>query len=278
MAEYDFGVLEIESSLKEQSIFIKFSLDLDQDTVTYDNIYLMAFDKKNNANRGVKYRIIVEEDVLQLKLEEWAVPNCKYTILIQPGITSVTNVTLEYAIIRNFIFKSDVTSTINILSPATFSKISDKTFTCTWEEIGDKIESNYYLEIDKSNSFNLDPLTTIVKNKESFTTNILEDGQYYLRIRATDKNNYNYGYWSDIITFTIEKPKEDIKPDIPTNPDENQDIKPEKPENDDLIVIEDDLKIMSVSENGITPESFDFMFEDDIDISEIEISITRRDL
>lgn len=276
MAEYDFGVIEIESSLKEQSIFIKFNLDLDEETVTYNNIYLMTLDPTINANRGVKYKIIVDGDLLQLKLEEWAVPNEQYTVLIQPGICSVTGINLEYAVVRNFIFKSDVTSKVSILSPAMYEKVSGKSFSCTWKEQGDHLENNYYLEIDTSNAFDQNVFKTNINGKQGFTTDILENGQYYLRIRSCNKEDYSY--WSDTITFIVENKKEenDEQTDSPNNNQDNDNNNNDS--NDDFLIIDNSLNIISVPENGITPETFEFMFNEDIDISNIEINIIRKDL
>ena len=46
MAEYTFSVLTTRTSLKEQCIYIDFSLDLDEDTVNSGKIYLINDDSK----------------------------------------------------------------------------------------------------------------------------------------------------------------------------------------------------------------------------------------
>lgn len=265
MAEYEFGIISIEPSLKEQSVFIQFNLDLDDDTVTYENIYLMSLNTDLNANEGVLYDIVVQNDILQLKLKDWAIPNNKYTLLIQPGISSVTGVTLESALIRNFSFKTDVTSKINILSPSTYEKVTGKSFTCSWEELGNKIENNFYLEIDTTNAFNNNPLKTIVNNKNNFITDILENGQYYLRVRSQKDNMY--GYWSDTITFLIDNNDDPNDNDNDNNEDDN----------DDILITDNNINIISLPDNGITPDSFQIEFDDNINISNLSVKIVRSD-
>ena len=47
MAEYKFVVLDIRANLKEQSVFIDFSLDIDEDSISSDKIYLINQEIKN---------------------------------------------------------------------------------------------------------------------------------------------------------------------------------------------------------------------------------------
>lgn len=266
MAEYEFGIIGVEPSFKEQSVFIYFNLDLDPDTIDHKNIYLVYLDKKLNANKAVNYNLITHGDFIQLKLDDWAVPNDEYTLLIQPGISSITGVNLDSALIRNFSFKTDVTSKIKILSPSNYQKISNN-FTCKWKEIGDTLENNFYLEIDKNNLFNLNPIKTTISSKKKFSTKIKENGQYYLRIRSIKGDEY--GYWSDIVTFLIDNKSNNDSDD---NDEDSSD--------DDMLIIDnEEIKILSFPDNGITPsKSFDFVFDEDIDTTDMNIKIIRSDI
>ena len=265
MAEYEFGIISIEPNLKEQSVFVQFNLDLDINTVNYENIYLMSLNTDLNANEGAFFDIIIQNDLLQLKLKNWAIPNNKYTLLIQPGISSVTGITLDSALIRNFVFETDVTSKIDILSPSMYEKVNGKSFTCSWKEQGDKLGNNFYLEIDTTNAFNNNPITTIVNNKNSFTTNILENGQYYLRVRSQKDNMY--GYWSDTVTFLIDNNDDPNNNDNDNNEDDN----------DDILITDNNINIIGLPDNGITPDSFQIEFDDNINVSDLSIKIVRSD-
>lgn len=277
MAEYEFGITDVIASLKEQSVFVYFTLDLDEETVNPENIILTVRDIDTGKNDIALYDISVFNNIIQLKLNEWAVPNVRYTLVIQPGTKSITGELLNGALIRNFSFKSDVTSKVNLLTPADFEKIPYKDFTCTWEEIGNSLTHNFYLEICKNQAFFDLVLKTSVFGKRSFTTNELEPGQYFIRIRAQQDDEY--GYWSPLKTFIVDD-SNDENTDTPVNPDEdnngNEDLIDDGP-----VIVEDDntndLIIVSTSENGITPLSFEITFNEDIDVSDTKIEVVRSD-
>ena len=278
MAEYEFGITDVIASLKEQSVFIHFTLDLDEETVNPDNIILTVRNIDTGKNDIALYDIKVFNNVIQLKLNEWAVPNVRYTLIIQPGTKSITGELLNGALIRNFSFKSDVVSKVNILTPSDFEKIPCKDFTCTWAEIGDSLTHNFYLEICKNQAFFDLVLKTSVFGKRSFTTKELEPGQqYFIRIRAQQDDQY--GYWSPLKTFIVSNHNEEDVDDGSESSSEDN----ENTDNDDdgPVIIEDDntndLIIVSTSENGITPISFEITFNEDIDISETKIEVIRSD-
>ncbi len=276
MAEYEFGVTTIIADLKEQSVFIDFSLDLDPSTVSTYNIFLAVRDE-NNKNRVVPFDAIVEENTIQLKLNEWAVPNTTYTLLIQPGISSITEETLDSAVVRNFIFKSEVTSTMEIITPADFEKISDDSFTTTFYESGDNKIARYYLEIAKDNGFVDVVIQTIVKAKYKYTTDKLEIGQYYIRVRA--QSGDEYGYWSSTKTFIYEAPK---KEETDSGDNNGSDVNSGADDNNSndgspIIIKDTKLKIVTKPQSGITPASFDIIFDEDIDASNLELTVIRSD-
>jgi hypothetical protein len=276
MAEYEFGITDVIASLKEQSVFIYFTLDLDEETVNPDNIILTVRNIDTGKNDIALYDISVFNNIIQLKLNEWAVPNVRYTLIIQPGTKSITGELLNGALIRNFSFKSDVTSKVNLLTPADFEKIPYKDFTCTWEEIGNSLTHNFYLEICKNQAFFNLVLKTSVFGKRSFTTNELEPGQYFIRIRAQQDDEY--GYWSPLKTFIVDDNKSEDVDSSESNPNDDENT---NNDDDGPIIIEDDntndLIIVSTSENGITPLSFEITFNEDIDISEAKIEVIRSD-
>ena len=143
MAEFEFSITLIEANLKDQSIYIYFTLELDEDSVNPDNIFLAVRNNNTGKNDIVPYDININGNILRLKLNSWAVPNTKYTLLIQSGIKSITDDNLDTAIVRNFMFKSEVTSTIDIISPSDFEEVSNNSFICNWQEIGENKTNTY---------------------------------------------------------------------------------------------------------------------------------------
>lgn len=275
MSEYRFDARTIEYSLKTQAVEVKFSLDLDEDSLSADNVILAVLN--NGAQRMVPFELFVDGDVLTLKLSEWAVPNQKYTLLIQPGIMSITEEALDHAIMRNFEFSSEVTSRVDILTPGDFESIEQAAF--SWKETGDTLTSNYYLEVAEDAAFYNIVLKASTANTSYMTDRLTEPKQYFFRVRA-QVNEENYGVWSDTHTFrllksTAEEPSE--KPDSPDEP-ENP---PSSNEELDPVVIDDipkeELVIVNHPENGITPAYFAFVFNDDIDASEAVIDVIRSD-
>ena len=269
MAEFEFSITLIEANLKDQSIYIYFTLELDEDSVNPDNIFLAVRNNNTGKNDIVPYDININGNILRLKLNSWAVPNTKYTLLIQSGIKSITDDNLDTAIVRNFMFKSEVTSTIDIISPSDFEEVSNNSFICNWQEIGENKTNKYFLEVSTDNAFFNPLIQTVIRDKCSFTTSQLKAGQYYIRIRA--ENNDSYGYWSPTKTFIINNENNVDNPEV--NPPDESD------KDDDSPIIEKDesLKIISTNENGITPISFDIVFNEDIDMSEAKITIIRSD-
>lgn len=276
MSEYRFDVREISHSLKEQGVRIDFSLDLDEDTINLDNVILAVLDK--GAQRMVPFELLVDGGTLFLKLNEWAVPNQRYTLLIQPGIESITGDKLDHAVMRNFTFPSEVTSEVNIKSPGDFERVKEAKF--TWEETGDKKIGSFYLEIAKDSAF-YDIVLRANTGEPSYETELKENGQYFLRIRAQAGVD-SYGHWSDKKTFLLENTCSCECPDCPDNKESTSGDVTTGDKPDGPIVIEDDtdpklLTLITKPENGITPPHFDFVFDNDIDITDATVEIVRSD-
>ena len=275
MSEYRFDAKTIEYSLKTQAIEIKFSLDLDEDSLNTDNVILAVLN--NGAQRMVPFELFVDGDVLTLKLSEWAVPNQKYTLLIQPGIMSITEERLDHAVMRNFVFESEVTSKIDILTPGDFEVVEEASF--SWNEIGDTPVGNYYIEVAEDNAFYNIVLKANTAGKAYKTDKVNKPGQYFFRVRA-QINEEKYGVWSDTRTFRLsessvknlpEDTEEPTKQDAPATPSD---------ELDPVVIdadVQEELAIVNRPENGITPPYFAFVFNSDIDASEAVIDVIRSD-
>lgn len=232
MAEYRFSILEVRADLMEQSIFIEMTHDVDEDTLSAENIYLI--DAATQVMAPVD--IIADGSTVQLKLKNWAVPNQKYTLIVQPTIESIVGQKLKGALLKNIVFESKVVSTIKIVSPYNY-KAYKKNINLSWREKTDGArENSFYIEIsDDTNFFNviyrtfIDHSYVVDANNDYLHKATIEPlekyGQYYVRIRA-QKENGEYGKWSDSVTFdyseTVKKKEktEEIEQKPINNPSE----------------------------------------------------------
>ena len=198
MAEMKFSVVAVTASLKQKSVFIECALDVDEDTVTSSSIILL----NKTLNTIEMFDAEVDGHIIQVKMKNDPQPGDSYTILIQGTIESIVGDKLESALMREFKFKSEVTSEIRLLSPSNFEKLN--AVKINWEEIGDHLYNNTEWQIAKENAFFNIVYQTVVPGATSFDFANLTPGQYYIRGRAVDGDEY--GRWSDVVTFIYEEP------------------------------------------------------------------------
>jgi hypothetical protein len=193
-----------------------------------------------------------------MHLQEWPAAQSEYLLRIQSGIRSIVDDELPDSLQRVVVFKSEVLSTVNILSPSHHEVLH--ALNIAWEEVSvdgneESLVSSYYLEIAKENAFyNIVRATEVVGHQEIQLADI-EDGQYYLRIRA--QKNGEYGRWSKVITFLIQ-------------PEQDEPTEEAEP------IFEEDLEIVSAPVNGETPTSFIFVFDEEIDTDSMPSIVVKR--
>lgn len=252
----EFGITKISTSLSEKNIHIEFSLDVDPDTVTSDTIAVM----EKESRRILDFAINTNRNIVVLTLNEWPKADTEYIIRIQSGIQSIVEDNLPDSLQRAIIFKSEVTSAIEIISPAQHEETESLLF--SWREVkSDDLESSlvysYYLEVAKENAFYNIVRKTTVEGQQEIKLLGVEPGQYYVRIRA--QKGASYGKWSETITFIV------------VNSSEQEDI------DDEDIIFEDELLIVSTPVNGETPGTFVIEFDEELDPGAVyEVSVTRR--
>ena len=144
MAYIKFCIIAVETSLKEQSIYITFNKELDSDTLNYQNI-ILAINGTVSAPLA-SYNIILGDDLKTLKLQFTDSPtvNQPYILVLQDKISDLEGNTLDKSLFRNIIFKSSVTSDITLNSPANFEIITSQNF--SWTENGDNLVNSYRVE------------------------------------------------------------------------------------------------------------------------------------
>lgn len=255
-----FDLLGITASLKDKKVYIECTLDVDEDSVTVDTITLTG----RGSNRIMIYDLVVNGSIIELDLKEWPVPNVEYMLVVQTGIKSITDEPLSAALKRKIVFPSEITSTVVITSPSNYEEIN--TLNLVWTEKLAKedmeLVNSYYIEVAKENAFYNLVIATHVYDKNEISLADIPEGQYYVRMRAQEGDQY--GRWSEVITFVYKSKK----PDIPTP----------NPDGDDDPVYDEKLIVVSGPINGETPTSFLIEFDEMLDIEGIEIIVTRRTL
>jgi len=251
----EFGIVGIQTSLMEKKISIEFSLDVNADTATRDRLLLVNKETGQMPN----YTIDITRKVITLELVEWPIPNTEYLLKVQKGITSIVDDELPDSLQRGIVFKSEITSLIEVLTPGDHEKLSE--LFLSWKEVpvdaSENLVNSYCVEVAKENVFYSTVKQSYIHDKQEVAFTDLPAGQYYARVRA--QKDGEYGRWSDIVTFIIGSKSVEPEPD------------------DDEPIFEDGLEIVTAPPNGETPKSFLIEFDDDIDPDSIqEIVVIRR--
>lgn len=276
MAYIKFCVVAVESDLKEQSIYIHFNKEVDEDTIS-PQVITVALQDYNIATMAY-YDLIVFKDLktVQIKFLNVPIVNSNYVVLIQNTIKDIEGNILDQSLFRNVMFKSTVTSSIELTSPTNFEIITDKTF--TWKEIGSDLINNFRIQISSDTDFNNLIINSTVIGKTTVTFGKeLNAGQYYYRVRA--EQDTEFGVWSEVRTFLIQADNEYEEEVIGTEDDiVTEDINGD-PVIENLVAEErtDLLTVIETPKSGITNPSFSFLFNDNIDTSTTVITITRSD-
>lgn len=252
----EFDVLSVVTDIKTKAIIIEFSLDLDPETVSTKNLLLI----NRNTNSILPCTIESSKNKVYIELNDWPEPNVEHMLFIQKELKSIVGDSLRNSLQRALIFKSAITSVINIISPSHHEKLKD--LNISWKEsnevISDSINS-YRIDIAENNAFYNIVKSSLVENKNEILIEDVNNGQYYIRIRA--EKSGEYGRWSEIVAFT--------KADISEEAEEIFEI-------DDEPSFEKNLEIINMPINGETPESFFIEFDEILDPSSIEEIVVMR--
>jgi hypothetical protein len=253
-----FDLLGINASLKDKKVYIECTLNADETTVTSDTITLAL----RESNRILNYDLAVNGSVIELDLKDWPVPNIEYILVVQTGIKSITGEPLSAALKRMITFPSEITSTIVITSPSDHEEIHALNLAWSEKLAEENIKpvNSYYIEVAQENAFYNIIKATHVYEKRQINLVDISEGQYYLRIRA--QNDDEYGRWSETITFLYKAAS-----NAPA---------PNKPEEDPIYG--EELVVVTAPGNGETPNSFLIEFDEILDTDGLEVFVTRRTL
>ena len=274
MAYIKFCVVAVETDLKESSIYIHFNKQVDTDTVNASNITVALRD--NTVSTLSYFDLVVSDDLktITIKFKDTPVVNSDYVIVIQNTLVDLEGNQLDKSLFRSVVFKSTVTSDISLVSPANFEILNTKKF--VWTEEGDSPVNSYRIQISDDTGFHNLLIDSIVVGQNDVTFGKeLRNGQYYYRIRA--ELGDDYGTWSEIRTFLIQSDSE--YEEEPIAEDSIVETEIGEPTFENLVTEErvDLIGLIEGPKSGVTPSSFSFLFDEDIDISNIKVSIVRSD-
>ena len=272
MAERTFCILTTNTNLAEKTITIEFNLEIEEESISFETISLI--NKRSNSIEI--FTLEVDGKNLILHLREWIEPGSLYTIIIHKGIQSIVGEILEKPMMRTLEFKQEVVSEIELLSPADFEKISNVNL--EWIENGEILENRYYIEIAKENAFYNIIEKTIVTSSKFISLKDIDEGQYFVRIRA-ERSDGVYGKWSSVHTFIVIK-DEKLETDVSDTDSSEEETKPIIDTDDSAPIIIEEIKPLEIEDipvSGESPSSFLFTFSEDIDISDAVITVYRKD-
>ena len=274
MAYIKFCIIAVETSLKDQSIYVTFNKEIDTDTISLQNVILAVND--TIAAPVANFQIIVGDDLktVKLLLTDTPIVNTPYVLVIRDTVKDLEGNNLDKSLFRNVTFASNVTSDIDVKSPANFEIITEQTF--VWEEKGDSLVNSYRLQVSSDTGFHNVQVDTLITDKRSVTLGaMLKAGQYYFRIRA--EQDEEFGLWSQTRTFLVQQADEYEEETVS---DDQQDEENEETVIEDLVrdIKDDRIIIEEKPANGVTPEtSFMFLLSEDINNEGITVSVIRSD-
>lgn len=283
MENYRFQLLSAKGDIKNQRVILKFSSDVDEETATADNIYLM----NRTAKAVVPVNIVVNRCFVYLELLKWAVPKEEYSLVIGSGLQNIVEESFEATPPVVFTFESKITSDVKILYPVNHMDLTEVAL--KWKEINSDKDAEYvgsfYIEIALENAFyNIVYKTTVDKSTEISADNIYsvilteltEDKQYYVRIRA--EKDGEYGAWSDTITFSKNKDTQQSIPEVSEDAEGPTIIDYTKPVAQTTVI--EKTPVMKYSGELIyddeLPTSFEFTSTAELDISNVQVSVKRK--
>ena len=287
--EHKIQVLSVRASLKDRTITLTCSSDIDEETVSAETIYL----SRRSLESIIPLSYECDRKKIILTMEFPPIVNEEYSLAVKDGVLSIVGEPLEPISGLKIVFESSVITTVNIIKPENFTVVGN-VVDLVWTEDGpeDKKCRSYQLQVGKEKSFYNIVVESMLDRTDAGATltasiNIKEAGQYFVRMRAVKDGEY--GQWSSVITFTI--PGE--KPEPVPNPQPEEKPRPAMPQIIDLVKKDDspssDAKedAPAVTARPLTPkmvicddevpEKFEVSFSAPVSIDSASFTIKRRE-
>ena len=280
--QQQFVIQTVETNLIEKKIIVTTNNTIDPNSI--DDIFIQIMERETRSEVMFTKKIIGQN--LEVTLTQWPIPNTAYIFYLK-SLTNILGEPVRAGVKRKIEFKSTITKEVDIVSPSMFETVKELNIKFNHKDktdIKEEDNKNYYtyIEISTDNEFYNIVKSTKVKEKNEINITGLNNGQYYLRARVeSDDKEFQYGMWSEIVSFIYGKAKPtetDEKPEIDYTP-EFEDMTEICPEIDDIAKFE-------VSEilcqEGTTPdEVLKLLLSKNIDedhFDRSQIIITRKDM
>lgn len=257
-------------------IVLSFTQDIDEDSVDNRSIYVLR--DASGAHRTLTNVPIdgYETDGQLVTLKYHGLDfNTTYEIHATSKVLSILGDPLEVEFVKQFVLRSDVDSTVTILSPADYESVAPLSLKVK-EEAGasGKLFNSFQVQIASDVNFLDIVLETEMTDTSSADFDALKDEhQYFMRVRATDGKDC--GNWSAPVTFTVAKKA------TPSSEGADKPPVPPAPADDFFGGVISDMELVGSPENGKTPNSFLFEFDCDLDeetLSRSDIILTMREV
>ena len=249
---------------KQNELVLTFTLDVDEDTINNSSIYI------TESKAGMQPILLSSEDaeysvdgrMVTIHYSELSV-NSAYEIHATKKVESIMGDALEVEFVKEFVIPSSVDSIITILSPADYEAVDDLVLRLEEKEgPSKKLFQKFQIQVASDVNFLDILLDPVLDGKTEATfSDLKESNQYFLRVRACDSNDR--GNWSAPVTFTRKKNLTPSNPGVTPEPEEP---------GDDFPKVIEDLELITKPENGVTPTSFLFEFDSDLDEEKIQAS------
>lgn len=279
-----FNLSSVTKDTSKNTIELKFNFDIDADSIGTDTIGLTT----SNGSR-VDFDTKIVDDIIVLTLQTWPDPEDTLQLTIKKEIKSIDGRLINNALRYKITFESEITSQVTVKEPYNFQKLEDLKFVFSDSE---NINS-YYIQIAKENRFyNFVYEANVYTNELDIAIPDLKAGQYYFRARVQSDNRY--GKWCQPVTFIFksvcdeDEPKEDGPSANASMPSAWSDLYGDGSTYDignknntiidnNLPEVEDELEIITYPEQGVTPSSFVFELDKELDDNFGEVIIIKRE-
>ena len=251
----EFSVTTIDIDKATKRIAVGFTNEIDPDSINPKTLYISTGDNGD----VVKIRWSVEGHALYVDIVDEIVPNLSYYLFITTDVLNAMGENLTNRCKQEFVIKTDVRNSCEILSPIYDEKFDVNDITITLAELLYSDESNeensFYVQVSSDWMFENIVTESTFTDRNSAKVHVDKTGQIFIRARV-QKDKENYGEWSAPVSIYIGSDENSYTDDIDDDP-----------------IFFQELEIISSPEQGETPKSFIIEFDSEVDEKSIENAI-----
>lgn len=274
----EFMILSLETDLIEKKFIVTTNNLIDPNTI--DEINVDVYERETRS--PMDFTLSINGEKLEVTLKDWPIPNTSYVFYLKT-LKNILGQELTNGIKRRVEFSSCITKMARVDSPSMHQVIDELLIkTSKYETVSNEVDvstinETVHIQVSTDNMFYNMAKETTTQADEILLT-YLEPGQYYIRSRVEDivDNEFQYGKWSETVTFVLGS-----KPECDKEVDEDE--PPYVPDYDDMLpIIEDDIELVFTLMNKLnqTPQFALLKADKDIDEERFDpsrISITSDD-